>query len=80
MQSYKHCPEFPLEVSLTLQMFFAWTISLATVDLYPWFGGTLHKFRQGCSFEDIFGLPPKITGFNFKPQKNNMSHISNPKN
>ena len=22
-------------------------------------GGTLHKFGQGCSFEDIFGLPPK---------------------
>ena len=32
-------------------------------------GGTLHKFRQGCSLEDIFRLPQKITGFRFQPPK-----------
>ena len=32
-------------------------------------GGTLHKFGQGCSFEDIFRLPKKITGFRFQTQK-----------
>ena len=32
-------------------------------------GGTLHKFGQGCSFENIFSLPQKITGFKFKTQK-----------
>ena len=32
-------------------------------------GGTLHKFGQGCSFKDIFCLPPKITDFRFQPPK-----------
>ena len=32
----------------------------------PGGGGTLHKFAQGCSFEDIFHLPQKITGFRFQ--------------
>ena len=35
-------------------------------------GGTLHKFGQGCSVEDIFRLPPKIIGFKFQPPKNNI--------
>ena len=32
-------------------------------------GVTLHKFGQGCSFEDNFSLPQKITGFTFQAQK-----------
>ena len=32
-------------------------------------GGTLHKFGQGCSVEDVFCLPLKITGFRFQPPK-----------
>ena len=37
----------------------------------PGGGGTLRKLGQGCSVEDIFSLPPKITGFKFQPPKNN---------
>ena len=32
-------------------------------------GGHSDKFGQGCSFQDIFGLPKKITGSKFQPPK-----------
>ena len=41
-------------------------------------GGTLYKFGQRCSFEDIFRLPKEITGFKFhppSPEKKQQQHL-----
>ena len=45
---------------------------------HPGGGGTLHKFGQGCLFEDVFTPPPKITGFKCQPPKNNRPHTLTP--